>query len=69
MTGPERHSVMVAGHRTSISLEQPFWEELVAIAARRGQSINQLVTEIDKARTTNLSSALRLLVLEEVRRR
>jgi predicted DNA-binding ribbon-helix-helix protein len=64
-----KRSVRIAGHPTSISLEEPFWAELRIIARRRGQSLNALVTAVDAARThANLSSALRLLVLEELRR-
>ncbi len=58
-----KHSVLLDGHQTSISLEDAFWNRLVEIAKQRGQSINTLVTEIDHARTTNLSSAIRVFVL------
>ncbi|MEG3620010.1 ribbon-helix-helix domain-containing protein [Magnetovibrio sp. PR-2] len=58
-----KHSVLLDGHQTSVSLEDAFWQGLVAIAKERGQSINTLVTEIDHARTTNLSSAIRVFVL------
>ena len=60
--------MLIAGHRTSISLEAPFWEALRAIAARRGLSLNALVAEIDAARSGNLSSALRVFVLDCCRR-
>ena len=63
-----KRSVRIAGHRTSLSLEAEFWEELKAIAAARGCSLNHLVAETDAARTGNLSSALRLLVLAELKR-
>jgi predicted DNA-binding ribbon-helix-helix protein len=63
-----KRSVLIAGHRTSISLEAPFWEALRAIAARRGLSLNALVAEIDAARSGNLSSALRVFVLDCCRR-
>jgi predicted DNA-binding ribbon-helix-helix protein len=58
-----KRSVTIAGHRTSISLETAFWEGLQAAAARRGISVNALITEIDAARPANLSSALRVFVL------
>lgn len=61
-----RRSVTIAGHRTSVSLEDPFWDQLKGIAARRGISIAQLVAEVDKNRQTNLSSALRVFVLKEL---
>ena len=55
---------MIAGHRTSITLEDAFWDRLKAIAAQNGESLNALVTRIDSQRTGNLSSALRVFVLE-----
>ncbi|MCA3255509.1 MAG: ribbon-helix-helix domain-containing protein [Alphaproteobacteria bacterium] len=62
-----KRSVTIQGHRTSISLERVFWEALVAAAAERGQALNALVAEIDEARTTNLSSALRVWLFERAR--
>lgn len=59
-----KRSVVIAGHRTSISLENIFWDQLCYIAAGRLMSVNQLVTEIDKSRTGNLSSAIRTFVLK-----
>lgn len=69
-----KRSVIVAGHRTSVSLEEPFWQRLKDIARTRNMSINDLVTEIDAAapagdRPGNLSSSLRLYVLSELDRR
>ena len=66
-----KRSVVVAGHRTSISLEPAFWDELSAIAVRRNLSLNALVSEIDRARgdVANLSSAVRLHILDDLRRR
>ena len=43
-----KRSVIIAGHRSSVSLEPEFWAALKGIAQRRGVSINDLVTEIDK---------------------
>jgi predicted DNA-binding ribbon-helix-helix protein len=60
--------VDIAGHRTSISLEAPFWDALTAIAAHRNISINQLVADIDREREGNLSSALRVFVLREAQK-
>jgi predicted DNA-binding ribbon-helix-helix protein len=59
-----KRSVVIAGHRTSVSLEDEFWADLVAIAGTRGLSLNALVREIDARRAGNLSSALRLFVRE-----
>jgi predicted DNA-binding ribbon-helix-helix protein len=63
-----KHSVRIAGHATSISLEPPFWEALCEIAARRRQSVNALLAQIDGERGGNLSSAIRLFVLASCRR-
>jgi predicted DNA-binding ribbon-helix-helix protein len=62
-----KHSIVLDGHQTSITLEDAFWDALVAIAKARGVSVNKLATEIDHARTTNLSSALRVFVLNELK--
>ncbi len=60
-----KRSLTIAGHATSISLEDPFWQELRRIAAARGLSLAGLVSEIDAERGgANLSSALRVYVLE-----
>ena len=63
-----KRSVRIAGHRTSVSLEDAFWDELIRIAAARGQSINALIGAVDAGRGGNLSSALRIFVLNSVRR-
>ncbi|MCP4329366.1 MAG: ribbon-helix-helix domain-containing protein [Alphaproteobacteria bacterium] len=60
---------MIAGHPTSVSLEQAFWSELKDIAAARAISVATLIAEIDADRTGNLSSAIRVYVLNELRRR
>ena len=59
-----KRSIAIAGHRTSVSVEGPFWEALAEIAEARGTSVAGLIGEIDKARETeNLSAAIRLFVL------
>jgi predicted DNA-binding ribbon-helix-helix protein len=63
-----KHSVRIAGHATSVSLEPAFWEALYEIAARRALSVNALISQIDGHRGGNLSSAIRLYVLESCRR-
>jgi predicted DNA-binding ribbon-helix-helix protein len=68
MPAVRKRSVVVAGHKTSVSLEQPFWDELARIARARGQSLNALIGAIDKGRDGNLSSALRVFVLEAVKK-
>ena len=64
MSGLIKRSVTIAGHRTSVSLEPVFWDALVATADAEGRSVNALVAEIDEARTTNLSSAIRVFLFE-----
>jgi len=64
----KKRSVTIAGHRTSISLEDEFWAELVRIAGKHGDSLNTLVANIDDGRETNLSSAIRLFVLADLKR-
>jgi predicted DNA-binding ribbon-helix-helix protein len=64
----EKHSVSIAGHRTSVTLEAAFWRALKAIAKERGRSLSELIADIDRARgemdpPPNLSSALRVHVL------
>ena len=61
-----KRSMVIAGHRTSISLENIFWTALKSIATARGQSIAGLVVSIDETRgDANLSSAIRVFVLEQ----
>jgi predicted DNA-binding ribbon-helix-helix protein len=61
-----KRSVTIRGHRTSISLEQPFFDDLAAIASQRRIPLAALIAEIDDGRgkTANLSSAIRLFVLD-----
>lgn len=60
-----KRSLVIAGHRTSISLEDAFWRRLRRIAAERGLSLNRLAATIDASRgVANLSSAIRVFVLE-----
>jgi predicted DNA-binding ribbon-helix-helix protein len=60
--------VTIAGHATSLSLEEPFWTALREVARRRGLSLNALVASVDAQRPGNLSSALRVFVLDCYRR-
>ena len=62
----KKRSVKIAGHRTSLSLEEAFWRALKRIAARDGVSINSLIERIDRERAGNLSSAVRIYVLERL---
>lgn len=65
-----KRSVMVGGQKTSVSLEDAFWTSLKDIAARRGVSLSRQLAAIDAQRSTgNLSSAIRLYVLDHFRAR
>jgi len=73
-----KRSLTIARHRTSVSLEEPFWAALADIAKQDGKSIAGLVREIDTGRgegkvtgdggTASLSAAIRLYVLERARK-
>ena len=66
----KKRSVKIGGHATSISLEEPFWEALKELADEQEKALNQLIAEIDEGRSdTNLSSALRVYVLNSFKNR
>lgn len=66
---PVKHSLTLRGHRTSVSLEESFWQAFRDIAAERGQPLNALASEIDATRgDVGLASAIRVFVLETLRR-
>lgn len=68
MTSISKRSVVVNGRKTSVSLEDSFWQALTDIARAQGQSVAQIVRDIDKdRRDRNRSSALRVYVLEHFR--
>jgi predicted DNA-binding ribbon-helix-helix protein len=63
-----KRSVSIAGHRTSVSLEEPFWQALREIAERESVSVQALIGRIDAGRgEQNLSSAIRVFVLAHLR--
>ena len=62
----EKHSVTIAGHRTSLSLERPFWSYLKKFAADDGLSLSELIRQIDEARESSLSGAIRVFVLQRL---
>ena len=67
-----KRSVTIAGHRTSLSLEAPFWEALKELAEAEGVSLAALIERVDRERSLapspyNLSSTLRVYVLERMR--
>lgn len=60
----KKRSIVLSGHKTSVSLEEQFWQALRAIAHERQTTLGQLVEDIDRNRKqSNLSSAIRLFVL------
>jgi predicted DNA-binding ribbon-helix-helix protein len=64
-----KRSILIAGRRTSVSVEDAFWNRLKEIAADRNMTLSDLVTTINSKRThNNLSSAIRLFVLDHYRR-
>lgn len=65
---PKKHSLTLRGHRTSVSLEDPFWNAFREIAARTKRPINELAAEIDEKRgvESGLASAIRLFVLQDL---
>jgi predicted DNA-binding ribbon-helix-helix protein len=63
-----KRSVTLAGHRTSLSLELAFWQALKAAARAEGLSLNALIARIDRERSGNLSSAVRVYLLDRARR-
>ena len=68
MTGRNKHSITIAGHRTSISLDDTVWKALGELAQTKSRSIAALVSEIDRTRgAKSLSAAIRRYVLERVR--
>jgi predicted DNA-binding ribbon-helix-helix protein len=63
-----KRSIVVAGQKTSISLEDEFWDSLREIAEERGEPISRLITSIDAERAfANLSSAVRMFILRYYR--
>lgn len=76
MTSPttlRKRSVNIAGHSTSVTLEQAFWQALKEVATARRTSVSALIAEIDQARASdssapNLSSAIRVFILGATRR-
>lgn len=68
---PQKHSLTLAGHRTSVSLEPGFWQAFQAMARDRGLAINALAAEVDAERSATagdqgLATAIRLAVLRHL---
>jgi predicted DNA-binding ribbon-helix-helix protein len=66
-----KRSITIAGHRTSVWIEDAFWDGLGEIASKQGKSTAALIAEIDRRRSqkSNLSSAIRVFVLDRFRER
>ena len=65
----EKHSISIMGHRTSVTLEVEFWNELKTIAKKQKKSISQIIAEIDETRKyENLSSNIRVFVLDMLKK-
>jgi predicted DNA-binding ribbon-helix-helix protein len=63
-----KRSIVIAGHKTSVSLEEAFWKGMKEIASSRDLTLSDVVTAIDSGRASgNLSSAIRLFVLDYYR--
>lgn len=60
----KKHSLVIMGHQTSVSLEEPFWSALKEIAEKEKVKVCELITKLDMQRSGNLSSAIRIYVLE-----
>ena len=71
MPRPKKHSLTLRGHRTSVSLEDAFWDAFRAIAAEKNLAINALAAQIDEERIENagLASAIRIYTLNHYRSR
>ncbi len=68
-----KRSITIAGHRTSISVEDAFWDALCGLAEKDRRSVAALIGEIDRGRSsshseTSLSAAIRLYVLERLQK-
>lgn len=67
---PKKRSLTIAGHATSVSLEEPFWRALNDVAEAEGRTVPSLVAEVDARRSgAGLSSALRIFLLDYYRQR
>ena len=64
----KKHSVILFGHATSFSLEEEFWQEFKTIAKQKQISLARLLEQLDSSREENLSSAIRLFILRELKK-
>jgi predicted DNA-binding ribbon-helix-helix protein len=66
---PEKRSLTIAGHPTSVRLERIFWQALEEAAAAESRPLGRLIDEIDRARPASLASALRVYAMQRLMRR
>ena len=67
MSGPQKHSLTLKGHRTSVTLEAEFWTAFQQLAAKNGQSVNSLAAELDALRgDVGLASFIRVTILRDL---
>ena len=64
MKSIKKHTVLIGGQKTSVSLEDVFWKGLQEVADKRGETIRSLIASIDANRQSNLSSAIRQFILK-----
>ena len=62
----KKHSVQLSGHATSVCVEDIFWQTLNQLAKEKNLSLRQLLIQIDNVHTGNLSSAIRVFVINEL---
>ena len=71
-TKPKKRSLTLQGHRTSVSIEDKFWEEFCKIAYKKNISVNELASQLDATReldTVSLTSLIRNFVLADLLKR
>lgn len=67
MSGPQKHSLTLRGHRTSVTLEPEFWAAFQALAAKKGIAVNALAAEMDAQRgAVGLASHIRVAILRDL---
>ncbi len=62
----KKHSIVISGHQTSVTLENIFWNLLKRTAKEKGVSLSKIISEIDLNRKGNLSSAIRIYIVNEL---
>ena len=69
MSSPNKHTVLINGHNTSVFVEDDFWIELKKLVTKKKVSLSELISSIDQnKKKSNLSSAIRLYILNHLRK-